>query len=429
MISDDVCKKHIIADPDDMAFRSGLSNCLFDAFLSKIGIAQNADKQVHHVLFRGTGSNSFMRTAYSQNLLAGGMHRTIKYLGAISHFAGSNAPEITARIQAARGAWCSYGKLWSSPKVASRPLVTIFKSGVYSHAVSGLEARVLTQSELDRLDRFVFSKGRKVMRGDACAKILSEDGTMEYHAIPSKKVWRFLQLVPTSIELRVRRLKHWQSVARCPHRHVQLLASVFGQFSFEASPTLDAQGRIAVGSNPWAMQFERDIRALQDVDDGINLVHDFAGSCLRVFTDPPEQRAAIDCTALRRQYLSVAIPPPGFQDDVSLPLMLYLRLICVSPAIASLVTAEEHMAELLWRARLQSATCALGVAALLPTKDVPNSTYTDPSSMDDAKVKGALQSMRSNLSVTCHSLLQCITTHVDGPTPAQAVAQNAVPPE
>ena len=88
-------------------------------------------------------------------------------------------------------------------------------------------------SQLDRLDRFVRSKGRKVMRGDAGAKILSEDGTMEYHAIPSKKVWRFLQLVPTSIELRVRRLKHWQSVARCPHRHVQLLASVFGQFSFE----------------------------------------------------------------------------------------------------------------------------------------------------------------------------------------------------
>ena len=127
-----------------MAFRSGLSNCLFDAFLSKIGIAQNADKQVHHVLFRGTGSDSFMRMAYSQNLLAGGMHRSIKYLGAISHFAGSNAPEITARIQAGRGAWCSYGKLWSSPKVASRPLVTLFKSGVYSHVVSGLEARVLT---------------------------------------------------------------------------------------------------------------------------------------------------------------------------------------------------------------------------------------------------------------------------------------------
>ena len=461
--ADDVCKKHVVSNPDDMAFRSGLSNCLFDAALSKVGIAQNADKQVHHVLFCGQGSDDFMRAAYSQALVAGGMHRTIKYLGGISQYAGGNGPEITARVRAAQGAWCSYGKLWSSPKVAARPLVTIFKSSVYSHVVSGLEARVLHKGEYDRLDRFVLSKGRKVMRGDACAKILSEDGQIAYHAVPSHKVWRFLQLVPSSIELRVRRLKLWQAVARCPHKHVQLLAAVFGRFSFETLPTLDCHGRLAHGCNPWAVQFQQDIQALGEVDDGVRLVQDLAGSCVRMFTDLREQFMAVDCTVLRRQFLCVAIPPPGFQDtihptvpDVLLEADLQFACDCKldDGSICSAKFASRHalaVHKFFTKNGTHGQNSVAYQAAVSNVCPWCRCIFVDKRcakqhiqrSFKHGRCKGKgcttvhqIQPVDDMSCPYCQAehdtmdgLLQCITTHVAGPTPAQAAAQDAVPPQ
>ena len=218
------------------------------------------------------------------------------------------------------------------------------------------------------------------------------------------------------------------------------------------------QGRIAVGSNPWAMQFERDIRALQDVDDGFNLVHDLAGSCLRVFTDPPEQFVAIDCTALRRQYLSVAIPPPGFQDDAPLPaldviLEADLRFACDCKLDdGSACTAKFSSRHALgppifyprrntWQSTVTSQAAVSNVCSIFADKKCAKQHLQRSFKHGRCKGKGCttvheiqpISDMSCPYCETEHdnmdSLLQCITTHVDGPTPAQAVAQNAVAPE
>ena len=311
--ADDVCQKHVVQDSTDMSFRAALSSALLEQSLETIDMAQNEDKQVHHVLFRGTGADENMRAAYGGKLVPGKIARCFKYLGGLSQYSGRNAAEIGARLRAANSAWCCFRRFWSRPKIPTRPLRNVFSCNVYSKLLSGLEARVLLDGECRRLDRAVLGYGRKLMRGEACAKVVAEDGTTLYHAVPSIDVWRFLQLAPTSIELRVRRLRFWQSVARNPGLHVALLAAVFGQCEFETLPTVDLHGRVSRNANPWALQFKSDVESLAECDDGKDLVEQLAGRVVRVFSDFREAFARVDCSVLRRQFLSVAIPPPGFE--------------------------------------------------------------------------------------------------------------------
>ena len=58
------------------------------------------------------------------------------------------------------------------------------------------------------------------MHGAACEKTSADDG-IKYKAVSNVEVWRFLQSVPTHIELRVRRLKFWQNVAMHRELHTQ----------------------------------------------------------------------------------------------------------------------------------------------------------------------------------------------------------------
>ena len=312
--ADDVSRKHVVQSADDMAHRAYLSSMLLEDALGQIELAQNEDKQAHHVVFRGPSADSNMRAAYGGDLVPSRVVRCIKYLGGLSHYSGGNSAEISARIQAAKTGWCCMGKFWSKPSTAKRPVLSIFKCHVHSRLMSGLEARVLLQGELVKLDRTVLTYGRKLMRGEACVKITAEDGSTQYHALPSINVWRFLQLAPVRVELQIRRLRYWQSVARRPHLHAAVLAAVFGKLVFETRPTTDDTGRLTPRSNPWARLFQEDLEALGGCDDGRDLVAELDGRVLVAFSLLRDAFVAIDCSVLRRQFLSVAIPPPEFVD-------------------------------------------------------------------------------------------------------------------
>ena len=47
-----------------------------------------------------------------------------------------------------------------------------------------------------------------------------------------------LRFAPLSLELRIRRLRHYQQLARRPVHHRQVLAAMFGQYPFESEPTI-----------------------------------------------------------------------------------------------------------------------------------------------------------------------------------------------
>ena len=95
--------------------------------------------------------------------------------------------------------------------------------------------------------------------------------------------------------------------------HFALLAAVFGQYEFETSPALDAHGRVSRNASPWALQFESDVESLAVCDGGKDLVEQLAGRVFRVFSDLHEAFVRVDCSVLRMQFLSVAIPPQGFE--------------------------------------------------------------------------------------------------------------------
>ena len=50
------------------------------------------------------------------------------------------------------------------------------------------------------------------MRGKASGRWIDTDGTKRYHALTNAEVLRWLKLVPTHLELQVRRLRWWQTI-------------------------------------------------------------------------------------------------------------------------------------------------------------------------------------------------------------------------
>ena len=144
------------------------------------------------------------------------------------------------------------GRMWYRSGLFRKPLVmlsyALFSGLVLNTLLAGLEALALKPSHYQRLDKFVLAKGRRLMQRAACKKS-TEQGVTVYKALPNKEVWRCLRLVPSSIELCIRRLRYWQNVATFPNYHNAILATVFGKFSFDRHDLLDSDGRV-VGWHP-----------------------------------------------------------------------------------------------------------------------------------------------------------------------------------
>ena len=313
--ADDVARTLLAPSPVDMLQTINRSNFLLDKALSAISLGQNVEKQEHLPFFAGAGTDDNMRRVFSKEFLPGNTRRAARYLGTLLHFKGNFNMEVSNRIQAADKSWAIMGKFWSHGRMARRPLVLMFTALVYNTLLSGLEACCLTKTHLQRIDSKVLSYGRKLMRGEACVKLVSEDGSTEFHALPSRKVWQYLELVPTSVELAVRRLQFWQAVARNIAAHTPVLAVVFGSFKWEAASPIDEAGKLTPAAGSWAQQLYADVQLLAEHDDGYILVRDMGEQPLLLFTHLREQFVRVDVTVLKRAYQSVAIPPPGSQEE------------------------------------------------------------------------------------------------------------------
>ena len=311
--ADDVARTVLAPSPADMLQTISRSNVLLDQALSIVTLAQHVDKQEHLPFFAGEGTDANMRRVYTNHFLPGKVVRAARYLGPLLHFGGRFNAEVANRVQAADRSWAAMGKFWSHNRLAKKPLIELFTALVYNTLLSGLEACCLNKTQLQRLDRKVLSWGRKLMRGEACVKLVSADGTKEFHALPSSKVWQYLGLVPSSIELAIRRLRFWQSVARNVEAHSTVLATVFGTFNWGQARPIDESGRLTPESGPWAKALVDDVRLLEGHDDGYLLVRDMDERPLLLFTKLREQFLQVDASVLKREFLSIAIPPPEWQ--------------------------------------------------------------------------------------------------------------------
>ena len=134
---------------------------------------------------------------------------------------------------------------------------------------------------------------------------------MLYRAVPDSDVCRLLRIVPSKLELTIRRLQYWQAVARRPDSHSAVLAAVFGTMRYDARDTVCADGSIADSANPWALQFAEDVASLLVLDTASERLWGIGHRFFLVFTSYRHDFLQIDCSELRAAFFSIHIPPPG----------------------------------------------------------------------------------------------------------------------
>ena len=107
-------------------------------------------------------------------------------------------------------------------------------------AICGLVLFILSKSDFVALDRFATSKGRYLMRGQACVKTVQADGSIKYAAISNDDVLGYLGLADSFTELRIRRLQFWQRSVACPEKvHAVVARSTFRSQNVQNTPFSD----------------------------------------------------------------------------------------------------------------------------------------------------------------------------------------------
>ena len=315
--ADDLCRKILVRNPADASSKVQYSNRCLDAHLAPAGMAQNTGKQEHVVRFAGQGARVFTRTILQQQPLDGSAVPRARYLGGFQTHIACPSYELTFRIARAYAAWCTFRRLWYSCELPWKGLRTIFLGMVYEVLFSGLEALLLTKVHTARLDRVVAGYGRKLMRGKACGKAVTESGETKYTQIAIGEVFRYLGVASAAVELRIRRLKFLQFLSRDPFQHVHILTALFGVMAFDPGPTLDFAHGVVSDANRYAKLFWDDLQSLEMLDSAYWLLEVADGNLLAFFTELAPDFQQVDVSELRARELCVQIPPPGTLPQVA----------------------------------------------------------------------------------------------------------------
>ncbi len=85
----------------------------------------------------------------------------------------------------------------------------------------------------------------------------TEDSKTDIRCMTNKQALAAWQIAPLEVELRVRRLKQYQTWAGQPDHHTQVLAAIFGTAKLdekhEKARMLD--GKLTESSTPWASSY------------------------------------------------------------------------------------------------------------------------------------------------------------------------------
>ena len=213
--------------------------------------------------------------------MPGTTKRWARYLGGWPNVARTNTVEVQERINAGKRGWCIVGAAW----FAGMPFVAIrccFLAFVYEATVAGLVACVLRASEHDKIDSHIIGKLRALLRGKACAK--REDG--RFKALSNAVVLRCWRMVPTAVELRVRRLMWYQEWAKHPDEYVQVFGAIFGQCPCDEEPPIDNDGRVVRASaTAHLLQVYADLEVLGGIEEAREWWAELDGRVLLVFSE------------------------------------------------------------------------------------------------------------------------------------------------
>ncbi|CAE7451344.1 unnamed protein product [Symbiodinium microadriaticum] len=308
--ADDVCRKILVSSPQTASVRVQQSNAILDEELAKATMAQNVDKQQHIAVFKGTNSRRYTKYITQHGMQDGTAVFQARYLGGLQRFDGQCGPEIEVRAKAAYVSWCTFKGLWHRRELPRRGLRSVFLGMVYEVLLAGVDALVLGRRHYDKLDRIVTAYGRRLMRGTACEKTEDEHGQIHYRSVPNSAVFRYLGIASSRVELRIRRLKFLQRLARDPCKHHQVITAIFGTMFFDAEPTIQSDGGLSTYANSYAKTYWEDIQALQSLDSAYWLVDMANGEVLPFFSELAEEFVHVDVSELRAQANDNGNQPP-----------------------------------------------------------------------------------------------------------------------
>ena len=163
-----------------------------------------------------------------------------RYPGELCAHTTSGTSARRDRLQKAELAWCSMGSFRTRQGCSGRSVCMVFRAVVLETAICGLVLFILSKSDFVALDRFATSKGRYLMRGQACVKTVQADGIIKYAAISNDDVLGYLAFADSFTELRIRRLQFWQRSVACPEKvHAVVARSTFRSQNVQDTPFSD----------------------------------------------------------------------------------------------------------------------------------------------------------------------------------------------
>lgn len=278
-----------------------------DAVLGPAGFAQNHSKEEVIVSLRKVVANRALHAMRD----VGRILPSLRYLGGQMQVLQPTTNERGLRVRAANVAWRAHEGFWFS----HAPLRTkrlVFLARVQSSLLTHMETYITTGQDYSLFDRCMLKKMRALLQGRST---MWEGEHPE--AWPAQRVWRELRMVPTRLELQVRRLLHVQAMVRQPGSHAQIIALLFGTSRFDELQQLGEDGAVLATAHPFALRFYDDLRALRECEDGRAFMEMWSGDVRALFLDESVRSAflAVDVRALRSAYWSVCVSGLGVRED------------------------------------------------------------------------------------------------------------------
>ncbi|MDA8582610.1 hypothetical protein N9L68_00225 [bacterium] len=276
------------------------SNDELDKALMPRGYGQNRGKQEILITFHGPGAVRATKDLAASRAARGQVRAALRYLGPYMAANGGMRTEQQKRMEAVQRAWHCAGYLWESAVPMSFKRI-IFLNDLQGAAISGLEGFALNSGFFRPLDSSLIKKMRYLRRGRAHRV---RDG--RHHADSDYEVLRRMRMVPCELELRVRRLKWLQAIAKEPTNNGQIIVMLMGRLDHEDELAITEAGEITNTATPWAHQMINDVEAIKETEEG-ELVHEaMEGNMRNLFVEGEwwEAFQGFDPAQLRAQFLA-----------------------------------------------------------------------------------------------------------------------------
>lgn len=188
----------------------------------------------------GMNARELNAASRPQGVLFEGVKKVVtKDLGAMLHLAGPMHPEIQARQTAAWRNWYAYGAVFRSHHrdVPMALKAELFKSVCDSVMLAGLEARPMTASMLEQLDRVRLGRMRVALNLSANKRgATGGRPNGPWRAKSHEEILILMKNLTLDSQLRIRRIHLFRTICAHPQEFKQVLAALLGDSPYDPAP-------------------------------------------------------------------------------------------------------------------------------------------------------------------------------------------------